>query len=253
MRIKVVLNHLPNQKLPINYQYLISSWIYNTLHRSDSSFAKWLHEEGYQRDELGKKRYKHFCFGLLRPRRYELKNGSFILQEAPTHLTLSFNVEEGAKHIIRGLFQNNSMQLGSGSKNVLMTIEEAQIMTEPRFTEMMKYKSLTPICISVGREDEKYAQYLSPLDDGYADAFVFNLVDKANTFYKTEKFRAEDVTLTIKTNEPRSKKWTVKGINVIGYKFAFELKAPMELQRVGYYAGFGVANSSLGMGMVKTI
>lgn len=60
MRIKLTIDHLPHQKLPINYQYLISSWIYAVLYASDGEFATWLHEHGYELN--GKKDFLHSFF-----------------------------------------------------------------------------------------------------------------------------------------------------------------------------------------------
>ena len=57
MRLKLTLQHRPNQVLPINYQYLISSWVYRTLESANAEFATQLHEYGY---DFRGKQYKLF-------------------------------------------------------------------------------------------------------------------------------------------------------------------------------------------------
>ena len=62
MRLELTLQHPPNQELPINYQYLIASWIYRTLGNADADFAKQLHNHGY---DFGGKKYKPVSYTHL--------------------------------------------------------------------------------------------------------------------------------------------------------------------------------------------
>lgn len=251
MRIRLTIDHLPKQKLPINYPYLISSWVYNTLHESDARFANWLHEQGYT---LKGKKYKHFCFSMLKPKLYKIhkREQVFELVEGPTELSLSFNMDKGAKNMIKGLFQNNLIELKSGQYfNFLGMITQVAIEESPMFSEQMQYRAQTPICISVGSEDSKHAQYLHPTDERFADAFASNLVDKANAYLEEEKYKTKDVQFKLKTKDPKSKLYSIKGIDVRGFLFDFELTAPQELQEIGYYAGFGTQGSSLGYGFCE--
>lgn len=248
MRIELTINHLPNQRLPINYQNLLSAYTYHTLYNVDSEFSTWLHEQGYTYE--GKK-FKHFCYSMLEPTRYKVHSRSeeFELVEGPTKLVLSFNVQEAGKKMIRGLFQDNMVQLNSGKHfRFLGMISQVQLLPPPEFKEVMQYRALTPICISVGEEGKKYAQYLDPTDERYANAFASNLANKANAYFEEERYKKEDMHFTLLSKNTRSKLWKIKGTEVKGYMFDFEMEAPIELQEVLYYAGAGVMSSSLGMG-----
>lgn len=252
MRIKITIEHLPEQQLPLNYQYLISSWIYKVLHESDADFASWLHEQGYT---LNGKSYKHFCFSMLRPKRYHIhsKEKVFELVEGPTDLILSFNIDKAVKDMVKGLFQNNMIQWTSGSFNLLGMVTQVQLLAAPEFRATMGFRTLTPICISVGNEESKHAEYLSPTDERYAQAFAKNLVDKANAYLDTEMYSVAQVQFRLLSEKPKDKLWTIKGTEVKGYLFDFELSAPPELIAIGYYGGFGVQNSALGMGVCEIL
>lgn len=257
MRIELTINHLPKQKLPLNYQYLISSWIYRTLHESDAEFAKWLHQRGY---EIHGKKFKHFCFSMLQPiwengGRYKIhkKEEIFELVKGPTQLILSFNIDEAVKNIVRQLFQDNMIQLSSGQFNLLGMIEQVKLLPSPTFLETMQYRAMTPICISAGVEGKKYSSYLSPDDERYSEIFVKNLVDKANAYLGKSKYQVEQVQFQARSEKFISKRWKIKGISIRGYLFDFELTAPKELQEIGYNAGFGANNSSLSMGFCEVI
>lgn len=248
MRLKLSLSHLPEQSIPINYQYLISSWIYHTIHNSDSGFAEWLHDEGYQ---LDRKKYKHFCFGKLKPQRYSIKGNRFILKQSPTSLLVSFHVKEGGKHLIKGVFQDNTMELKSRNDSTLLMVEQLQILKDPDFIEKMTYKTMTPIGVSISVEGKEHPQYLHPQDEEYGAAFISNLVNKANAYENKNRFQEDGIEFRLKSRSPRSKLWSVKDIKVRGYEYEYELKAPIEIQEIGYYAGFGIGNSSMGMGLVE--
>lgn len=250
MRIRLTINHLPNQKLPINYQYLISSWIYKTLHETDAEFAQWLHEHGYT---INGKKYKHFCFSMLQPQRFKIppKEAVFELVESPTELTLSFTIDQAVKNMVKGLFQDNMVQLSSGDFQMLGMVNQVQIEKPPVFESTMQFKTTTPICVSVNKPNGKHADYLAPTDERYAEAFANNLVDKANAYLAEEKFKIGQVKFTLLSKKPKSKLWTIKDVDIKGYLFDFELTAPKELMEIGYYAGYGVQNSSIGMGMCE--
>ncbi len=50
MRFKLHIEVIPSlygNKLPINYQYELSAWIYKVIALGDESYARWLHENGF--------------------------------------------------------------------------------------------------------------------------------------------------------------------------------------------------------------
>lgn len=250
MRIEVIIDHPPHQKLPINYQYLISSWIYSVLYKSNKEFATWLHTRGYRLDS---KKYKNFCFSMLQPNQYKIHTREKVLELVlgPTELVVSFNLSEGTQHMMEGLFSDNQMELRSGHFKMSGMVSKVNIRPRPTFIEDMNFTTATPICISANQKGQEYADYLHPHDDKYADHFASNLVDKANAFYGYKEYNTSQVKFTLLPGRIRSKLWRIKGIDVKGYLFQFNLQAPAELIELGYYSGFGVQNSSLGMGMCE--
>jgi CRISPR-associated endoribonuclease Cas6 len=244
------MDHFPHQSLPITYQYLISAWIYKTLAKSNGDFADWLHEQGYERNG---RRYKLFCFSELRPKRYKIhgKENVFELVEGPTHLELSFLMDDGLKYLVSGLFSDNLVPLKGIGQNILLQVKNVDLIRAPSFQESMNFSCMTPIGISVSEEGKKHAQFIEPTDDRYADNFAYNLVHKANAYLGEEKYHAEEVHWELISEKIKHRKWTIKGIDIKGKQYDFKLTAPSELIRIGYFAGFGIQNSALGMGMVR--
>ena len=254
MRLQITLNHRPNQVLPINYQYLISSWIYRTLGNADSEFARQLHNQGY---DFGGKHYKLFTFSSLQPQWYDIDKQAktFILTRSPTTIALSFYIEDALQHFVVGLFQDLKFTLSSGTAfQVDFEVASIEVLPKPAFQPTMRFSLQTPICISQDREGERYAQYLHPEDKDYATLLVQNLLRKQQALQAIPTSQANTplalpVTLFRLLSTPKRSPRTIKNIKVIGYVFDFELSAPVELLELGYYGGFGEKNSSLGMGM----
>ena len=258
MRLQITLQHKLNQVLPINYQYLVSSWIYRTLGNANSEFATKLHEQGYN---FGGKQYKLFTFRALQPNWYRIDKHAktFILVKSPTVIELSFFIEDALQHFVVGLFKNQSFTLSSGQTfKVDFEVSSIEIVPKPIFKPTMQFSLQTPLCISQDQEGERYAQYLHPENKDYVTLLIQNLLRKqqalqpvpTNEIDKQLSLPPFDYRLL---SQPKRSPRTIKNIKVIGYVFDFELSAPLELLELGYYAGFGEKNSALGMGMVGII
>jgi len=258
MRLRLTLEHAPNQVLPINYQYLISSWIYRTLGNADAAFARELHERGY---DFAGKRYKLFSFGALEPRWFDIdkRNSAFVLSKSPTQLELSFHVEEAVQHFVVGLFKDQKITLSSGRFRANFEISGVEMLPKPIFEDRMRFRAKTPICVSRNVEGVNTADYLSPEEGGYVELMLGNLLRKKGAL--TPQLVGEDMADAELDfdygfrllSKPRSKLISIKGTRIRGYLFDFELAGRKDLMEVGYFGGMGEKNSSLGFGMVEKI
>jgi CRISPR-associated endoribonuclease Cas6 len=258
MRLRLTLEHRPNQVLPINYGYLISSWIYRTLGNADKAFTQQLHEHGY---DFGGKKYKFFSFSALRPKWYNVdtRQATFTLSKSPTTLELSFHVDQAVQHFVMGLFKDQQFELSSGRFHANFEVSGIEMLAAPTFENTMRFRAQTPICIGRNMEDREHAHYASPEEEGYAELLLQNLLRKQQAL-KPELVGGEKGGLDLDfpyefrlLSKPKSKLVAIKGIKVRGYLFDFDLMAPEGLMEVGYFGGFGEKNSSAGFGMVKKL
>jgi CRISPR-associated endoribonuclease Cas6 len=256
MRLLLTLQHRSGEALPINYSWLISSWIYRTLEKASPEFSHWLHDQGFGFES---RNYKLFTFSPLQPQRYRIDRPqrAFVLTEGPTRLILSFYIDEALQHFVMGLFKDQTFSLQSGRFRVDFTVQAMRMLSRPEFQSPMRFRLLTPLCVSYQRKGEKYPDYLHPADPGYAELLIRNLLRKRAAL-QTEPPAIvdpkEDIGFPYSfecLSEPKSKLLSIKGIQVRGYLFDFMLAAPAELLEMGYYAGFGEKNSGVGMGMVS--
>ena len=255
MRLKLTLHHRPNQVLPINYQYLISSWVYRTLEKANAKFATQLHEHGY---DFNGKQYKLFTFDALRPRWFDINKQAktFILSKAPTSIELSFYIDEAIQHFVVGLFKDQQFSLSSSSFRADFEVVGIETLAKPVFQNTMRFRLKTPLCIGQNIEGEKHPKYISPETEGYPELLLKNLLRKQRAL-KLQPAGQEENPVEIDfpydfklRSSSKSKLYTIKGVSIRGYLFDFELTATKELMEMGYFSGFGEKNSSLGMGMV---
>jgi CRISPR-associated endoribonuclease Cas6 len=261
-----LLRNSVSNRIPINYQYELSAWLYRIVEKSSPEFSHFLHEKGYT---VGHKHFKLFTFSNLYIPTYQIdKEKSQLVIQSPTiQWQVSFCVDEAAEHFIQGLFLHQHLTLADKRTKVEFTITGVEVQPPPIFTEVMRFRTLSPLCVSIAEErnGKLMPQYLSPDDNRFADAFFANLVQKyiAAGMQMPQPVgeaadASEEVPMQLRLlSAPKSRLLTIKAgtreeSRVRGFTFDFDLQAPASLLEFGYQAGFGEKNS-LGFGCVEVI
>lgn len=258
--LQLYLPDTRNRALPASYQYELSAWIYHTIHFANPDFSRWLHDMGYS---SGTQRYKFFTFSnLIIPYGgYRVEADRLILLSDQCSMQISFLIEEAAVPFIIGLFQNQVFMLGDTQSRVQFRVQAVERLAEPAFSDVMECKTLSPILVSKSRFDQggTGTAYLAPDHKDYEQLFFQNLARKvsiatgedvtANTTPGLCRLEIKGVAkrkaIVIKAHTPGQSK-------LIGYQYRFQIQAPAEWIRVGYFAGFGEKNSE-GMGCVEVV
>jgi len=260
MRLKLTLTVDPNyNRLPFNYYYPVSAWLYKQINRGDSEFAHWLHKEGYH---IKGKRFKHFTFSKIGLRRFRRLNGGLLILDHQVDLHISFLAQKGIESFLTGLFLNQQLDIVVADYQCRFYVAQVEALAEPEFSTHMSFRSASPICLSkpVLVNGKPGKEFLHPSHPEYGKRFAQNLLFKYLSFSQMEADADLENRLTkelqFKWFEPcKSRLVTIKAgsaeeTRIRGYLFSFELSAPPELMRIGYYSGFGEKNS-LGFGYVE--
>lgn len=261
MRFQIQLRRLSQQAfIPINYQYELSAWIYKVLHRGNADFSTWLHQHGYQ---IKGKQFKLFTFSRLQIPRYERIEDRLHILSSSLSLTISFCFEPSAEHFLKGLFREQQLGLGDQVSQADFEVETIQMIAPPVFTGMMRFRTLSPICIST-REERKgrsMPQYHHPANERYGGLLFNNLIDKYLAAQMARPGKIDIVRMEVADmqfrllSEPQSRLVTLaahtpRQTRVRGYLYDFELSAPSALLQFAYEAGVGEKNS-MGFGCVE--
>lgn len=255
MELLLKFTRVSGHELPANYQYHVSSWIYRVIGQADSAYGTFLHEKGF---ESGLRTFKLFTFSQLDLRPYEIEGDRIRLRGNEFSLIVKFFVDASLENFLKGLFTEQRGYFGNERARIGFQVAAVESLPKPQFTDTMRYKCLSPIIASKRRDDGSVA-YLHPDDEGFAETFIRNLRRKRSAVALHNETAMEDdlsgYPFSLKIlNTPRKKGVAIKegsaeATKLIGYLFHFEITAPLELQEIGYYAGFGEKNA-IGFGCV---
>ncbi len=264
MRFKLKVKLVGNGPfvLPVNYQYPLSAWIYNTIHAGNNQFATWLHKKGYMDN---KRQYKLFSFSQLEIDQFSVDSNRLIINNPHADFVINFVAPEAAEPFIKGLFQQQTGSLGDKLSQVDFIINHIEILPDPHFIENMIFKTLSSVVVSKTPESRNGIPiFLHPEDLDFARIMHDNLVNKFTAWVINNDSRRKTLLTKpgkefefklLSTPKPRLitiKASTPQQTKVRGYMMKFEVRASADLLRIGYYAGFGEKNS-MGFGCVEVV
>lgn len=242
------------RKIPLNYQYELSSAIYNILSKSSSGYAYWLHENGFSVDN---KKFKLFTFSHLVIPRYSIdrENQRLVIQSDFVEWYLTFLPEKSTQRFVEGIFMQQHFQLGDRYSKVEFWVREVEMMPPILYKEEMCFETLSPICVSQRLSDGK-TKYLSPIDSNYTAALLTGLTSRYKAFYGKNyegvlfcdfHLLSEPKPVLIKMKADTPEQTLVRG-----YKYKFKIRLPESLMRIMIEAGAG-EKGSMGWGMIREI
>jgi len=255
MRFKISINFDFNafgNKLPANYQYELSAWIYHTLAKGDKEYTEWLHQNGYTND---KKQFRMFTFSHLQIPKLRMEGDRMVLQSEQACFYISFLPERTTEEFIRGVFSSQFFDLGDRISKVHCSIQSLAVVALPDFKETMIFQTISPMVIS-GRLDNGHVTYLSPEEPNAAQLLSETLRAKYLAYYGKpfeEDFESGFKLLTpVKRKKITIKAGTLQQTYIVGYMVRFSLRLPIELMKLVYETGVG-EKGSMGFGMVENI
>lgn len=254
MRFKLTLQvqpHISGREIPINYQYEFSAAIYRILSNSDENYSLWLHENGFI---SGGKRFKLFTYSNLIIPRYGIdkQRQRLVIKSDTVEWFITFLPEKSTQQFIEGVFRQKSFYITDKVSGVEFLIREVQVVRPPDYREEMCFETLSPVCVSMHREDGR-TEYLSPSDPSYVSGILTGLLSRYEAYYG-KKYEEEVYCNFMLLNEPKSvlvkiKSGTPEQTFVRGYRYKFKVRMPEVLMRIGYESGWG-EKGSLGFGMI---
>ncbi len=239
--------------IPVNYQSEFFAWIHKMLHFQSEPFRKFLENKKFL-DANGE--YKLFTFSDVVFAPHKLVDDRIVVEDDYASMILSFYAQDDIEPHVMDTFRNQEFKIGDTRGKVSVKIDNIKSLEVPDFG---KLKSVVFTCLSpVLIKEPGNTDYLNPDQKGFDKIFFKNLMFKyANLVKYMPSGPGNDLSglndlqfrlmgkprpkhVKIKTDTPHQK-------SVKGYMFDFEVKAPEELLKIGYNAGFGDLNH-LGFG-----
>lgn len=252
MRFKIQLKiEGASKKLPINYQYELSSATYHILSSASEEFSEWLHDNGF-RKENGKQ-FKLFTFSWLKPSDFKIlrQSNQLELLSDKVEWQITFLPEKSTRRFVEGLFQQRMFEVGNHQSTVQFQVNSIEMLPSPTFTDTMTFKALSPISVSQRMENgrDNYPQTSEEFANAQwvRERLLQNLLDKYEAFYG-KPFEGERFFDMMTLNEPKSALVTIKAntpqeTKVRGFLCKLALHCPAILMRIAYESGLGEGNS----------
>jgi CRISPR-associated endoribonuclease Cas6 len=254
MRFKLILsidNQAYGNRLPINYQYELSAWIYKVIAQGDEKYAEWLHENGFSEKH---RNFRLFVFSNLYSQGIKFKNDRLFFCSDKASFHLSLLPEKSTESFIKGIFKEQTFSIGDRISRVQFNVQQVEMVPPPDFTASFSFKTISPVVVAAGQEDNKYPRYVSPEEENYGQLIINNLKEKYRLFYnKTFEGNSDfqfELLSPVKQKLIKIKAGTEDETLVKGFLFTFRLEADKELLKVMYEAGMGEKGSQ-GFGCVE--
>jgi CRISPR-associated endoribonuclease Cas6 len=264
MRLRLTLRSLHSQSvIPIDYQYYLSSAIYRWIEISSPDFSKFLHDTGYSTETLNRC-FKHFCFSRLFIQNSRVVGSAIYLNGGSIHWLISMPIQEALHHLVIGLFEKQKFFIDR--KENEFCIEQVEALPDPIWERQMKFKTLSPITVSIMQErnGKLLPRYLKADDPKLSESLRKNLLHRYESLYKelpndTELKCTMDEEYIVRCGgvDKVSKLVTIKkGLpqesKVRGFLCPVALEGSIDLIRLAYASGLG-EKGSVGFGMMETV
>ena len=217
--------------VPINYNYFLSSLIYENLPESSDH----LHENGFLYE---KRNFKLFTFSRLNGQ--YLMKGRNLVFTGNVNFTFSTAIDSIAKEFAKSIVAKESVRLGSGE----LKTSSVYVHGEPEFSDHLFIRMLSPVTVYstlFTGEGKKKTYYYSPYEKEFSKLIDSNLRKK----YFIVKGKSNDSpSISISPiGHQREVLVNFKGTIIKGWMGVLELRGDREMIKIAYDAGLGSKNS----------
>lgn len=264
MRLKLTLKPMRrNIAIPLNYNYFLSSAIYQWIEQSSPTYSTFLHDRGYSIPGTIK-RFKHFCFSMLLIPKRKLLNSYIQIFSQNLEWLISMPVEETLQHLVVGIFEKQELFIANSENRFL--IEQVETLPEPMWSRVMKFRLLSALTTSIPerKNGKTIPHYLRPNDEQLKSVLQANILNKYISLYGNKPVDQTFICTLDKEfiasrggNDKISKLITIREgheeeTRVRGFMCPLSIEGNPNLIKLAYESGLG-EKGSLGFGMIEAV
>lgn len=236
-RLKIIVSSEFPIVLPLSYNHILQSYIYNNL---EPQIASFLHEKGFN---YNNRVFKLFTFSRILGK-YKISK-PFISFLPPVHFFFSTPLNIVLESHFFYLLKKGKFNLGNNEVYV-----ENVVFEEIKPVNYCKVKTLSPITTYITQG--KFTKFFNPKDDEFYRIIKSNLKKKYELFY--QETLEENFELKLLKFNPRKGKilTSFKGTIIEAWDGTFEFLGNERLIALALSTGIGNKNSQ-GFGMLKEV
>ena len=262
MRIKITLRPRSSKIIiPFNHNDYIIGFISQILKSIQNELR---YRNDFRLLPLLRKSFRFFTFSrIMIPLRKRIETG-FLMKCSKVHFFTSLIFPEQLKESFIEKIKNSRLYLGHPSK--YFTIDQIKVIKDPKFSDTMKFKTLSPIKCSIRTRfrHRRIVKYLLPGDKQLKERIREVIIHKyRKLFGRDPKEKAFD--FSIDEDYLKSvggpdriirlitvKNWPSKELKIKSFDAHFTLTGNPELIKLAYETGLGEDNR-LGFGMIQPV
>ncbi len=235
MRVRLHISNVNGSQIPVDYHYLLSSWIYSAIRGGNEEIATYLH---YQKD------IKPYTFSELYLRG-DVNGEMLHVKSDDGSIIFSSHRSDVVEAFVKGVLEEPVLKIGDEK----MEISQVEVLKEPEFSNIMTFKTLSPIVVSVSRAEARVnkKRYLYPVDPRWYVNLEKNMKRRYRKFLGEEYSGKLEIEV-VKYAKP--KRYNIKGTYVRASKLTFRVRGDPEIIKINYQSGFG-ERTAQGFGCVE--
>jgi len=237
MKVRLELSSKSIVRLPIAYNYLIQSMIYELI---EDRFPD-LHDVGFL---YQKRKLKLFTFSQIFSQKYQI-NGQFINFNPPIYVFVSSPIDELISTLTNKMLQMGDIRIG----NNYFTLSRVDTIVENFNDNPIKIKAISPITVYTTSEDG-HTYYHSPDEEIFSSLIKSNILKKALVLgLNVNEEQFEFCIEPLNFDQKNSRATFYKNFFVKGWIGKFKIGGDKRLLKIALDAGLGAKNSQ-GFGMI---
>lgn len=230
-------------ELPIGYNHIIQSFIYNNI---SDDLASFLHNKGYT---YNNRVFKLFVFSKVEGKYVIDKRNHKIKFFDNINIKINSPINEFCQQFANSIIKSNNLDL-IGNRILVENIgfDDVEISGNE-----INIRTMSPLVMysTIEKPDgKKFTYYFQPGDPDYEKMINDNLKKKYNALYKKNP-KDDDIKIK-KTTPGKMRRVSYKKFSIRGWDGKLKVEGPRELIKLGIEAGFGGKNSQ-GFGYAEII
>ncbi len=234
MRVRFEFNASPGSKIPIDYHYFLSSAVYGWMKEGNEEIAARYHYS---------KGLKPFTFSEIYLKGSKAEGEELLIKDEFASLTFSSIFPEVVEAVVSGALSSGKLSI----KDVDFQLTGVKVLEEPEFTGRMRFKTLSPVAISVKENGKK--RYLYPTEVEWYVYLEKNLRKRYRDFLGEEYSGRVEIKLI---RMSKAKRYNILGGYVRAAKVEMEIRGSPEIIRVAYQSGIG-EKTAQGFGCLEVL
>lgn len=238
MRIKITFTSENPILLPIHYNYVLQSFIYNNL---SDDFAEFLHSQGFK---LGRRSFKLFTFSRIMGN-FELLPEQKIQIFSPFEVVVSSPLEKFIKDFAASLLKKEDINL-IGQRIEVENITVYPAIKEENVKDGIIIKMISPVVVykTFRNETEKKTYYFNPVEQEFSELIKKNLIKKATILYNNNfEDSFFEIQPNFEVNQNYCKIIKYKDTVIKGWMGIYKICGDPLLLKTAYESGLGSKNS----------